>query len=86
MAVVVDDVFFKSMGRMEATSDLSNADIAWFIVDYKVEKSRSKLVVAGTHFTTLEMAINGLTAGLPVTLSEFEEDILGRIATGIKIL
>jgi len=86
MAVVVDDVFFNSMGKMEATSDLSNADIAWFIVDYKINRSRSELFVAGTRYTTLELAINGLTAGLPVTLSEFEEEILRRIAAGIKIL
>ncbi len=85
IAVVVDLAFFSSMGKMESTRDLSNADIAWVIVDYQMKEKHGDLFVSSICYTTLEMAITGLTAGLPVTLSEFEEDIIRRIPTGVSV-
>jgi hypothetical protein len=85
IAVVVDSAFFNSMGKMESTLDLSNADIAWFIMDYQIKKAGVNIYVSSVCYTTLEMAITGLTAGFPITLSEFEEDILRRIQTGVFI-
>lgn len=85
IAVVVDSAFFNSMGKMESTLDLSNADIAWFIMDYQIKKAGVNIYVSSVCYTTLEMAITGLTAGFPITLSEFEADILRRIPTGVFI-
>lgn len=34
MAVVVDRSFFKSMGKMETVSHVSNGDIVWIVVDF----------------------------------------------------
>ncbi|RKQ72497.1 NotI family restriction endonuclease [Oceanibaculum indicum] len=81
MAVVVDRSFFNSMGRMEAVGDLSNSDIAWFLVDFeKTSKGDAfKLVAAEVVFTTLERAIEGLTGGSPVPLSEFEQRIAEKL-------
>lgn len=35
MAVVVDRAFFDSIGAMDKVEDLSNADVAWFIVRFE---------------------------------------------------
>lgn len=82
MAVVVDRSFFDSMGPMETVTDLSNSDIAWFLVGFeKAESGDSfKLVEAEVKYTTLERAIEGLTGGAAVPLSEFEQ----RIATKLN--
>ncbi|MGZ9811865.1 NotI family restriction endonuclease [Pseudoroseicyclus sp. H15] len=77
MAVVVDAPFFYSMGKMEAVQDLSNADIAWFLVDFKQAAPGTpfQLEVVEEVYTTLESATLGLTGGLPVSQSEFETRI-----------
>ena len=85
MAVVVDSSFFKAMGKMGRTSDVSNADIIWFIMDYKIDRKKAKIFLSDIFFTTLEMAITGLTAGQPVTLAAFEEDIVKRVPNGIIV-
>lgn len=77
MAVVVDAPFFQSMGKMDRVSDVSNADIVWFLVDF-VEDQRSgqfRLAVIEEVFTTLESATLGLTGGVPLTKGEFETRI-----------
>ncbi|MBX9659136.1 MAG: hypothetical protein K2X00_11265 [Nitrospiraceae bacterium] len=77
MAVVVDVPFFRSMGAMRTVSDVSNADIVWFLVDFvRVDgKEHRQIVVVEEHCTTLEAAIEGLTGGVPVSLGEFEKRI-----------
>lgn len=79
MAVVVDEAFFASLGRMDNVSDVSNSDIAWFIVGFEEGETASRLVPRGVRYTTLERAVEGLTAGLPVTLGQFETEIKGRL-------
>jgi hypothetical protein len=77
MAVVVDAPFFHSMGQMEAVGDVSNADIVWFLVDFveSPDGGPFRLTVVGEVYTTLDAATLGLTGGLPVTKSEFEQRI-----------
>lgn len=74
MAVVVDVPFFRSMGEMRTVSDVSNADIVWFLVDFPTPQTGAlrDLTVVETLYTTLESAIEGLTGGVPVSLEEFE--------------
>ncbi len=81
MAVVVDRAFFDSIGEMDRVTDISNADIAWFIVRFEpVEgQARMRMVRDEVRSTTLERSVEGLTGGKPVPLAVFEE----RIATGI---
>ena len=77
MAVVVDRAFFDSIGEMDDVVDISNADIAWFIVRFEeVEgQKRTRIVRDEVRFTTLERSVEGLTGGKPVPLSVFETRI-----------
>lgn len=77
MAVVVDRAFFDSIGEMDNVSDISNADIAWFIVRFEeVEgQKRTRIVRDEVRYTTLERSVEGLTGGKPVALSIFENRI-----------
>lgn len=79
MAVVVDESFFAALGRMDDIGEPSNADIAWFIVKFEFNNERWKLVPDRTCFVTLERAVEGLTAGRPVTLDEFESSIRSKL-------
>lgn len=80
MAVVVDRAFFDSIGEMDNVADISNADIAWFIVRFEeVEgEKRTRIVRDEVRFTTLERSVEGLTGGKPVALSIFENRISGK--------
>lgn len=77
MAVVVDAPFFYSMGKMERVLHLSNADIVWFLVDFKQAAPGEpfRLEVVEEFYTTLESATLGLTGGVPVSQGEFEDRI-----------
>ena len=79
MAVVIDNSFFSAIGKMDNVNDLSNADIAWFVVNYNEEKKDATLECGFTLFTTLERTVEGLTGGLPVSLDEFEKRIKKKI-------
>lgn len=79
MAVVIDEDFFEALAPMEAIDDISSADIAWFIVAYEADGAAYRLARKRVHFTTLERAVEGLTAGRPVTLSVFESRILTKL-------
>ncbi len=72
MCVVVDRQFFSAVAPMEEQTDLSNCDIVWFVVTYEQAGSVARLTPDHVRFTTLERAVEGLTAGVPVTLPEFE--------------
>lgn len=77
MAVVVDRAFFDSLGPMETITDISNADIAWFIVRFEEPDNckQATLIRDKVRFTTLERSVEGLTGGRPVSLAEFENRI-----------
>jgi hypothetical protein len=77
MAVVVDRAFFDSIGEMDDVTDISNADIAWFIVRFEeVPGSKhTRIVRDEVRYTTLERSVEGLTGGKPVPLSVFENRI-----------
>ena len=77
MAVVVDRAFFDSIGEMDNVADISNADIAWFIVRFEeVEgQNRTRIVRDEVRYTTLERSVEGLTGGKPVPLPAFEDRI-----------
>lgn len=75
MAVVVDEAFFSALGKMDDVPEPSNADIAWFIVKFEEQAGTAQLQRHRVQFTTLERAVEGLTAGKPVSLPEFERRI-----------
>ena len=77
MAIVVDWAFYHSMGQMEQTKHISNADIAWFIADFVEDpvSGRYQLKIVDEIYTTLESATLGLTGGIPVAQGDFEARI-----------
>lgn len=81
MAVVVDRAFFDSIGEMDNVSDISNADIAWFVVRFaeKPGERQSNMVLDEVRYTTLERSVEGLTGGKPVPKNEFERRINGKL-------
>ncbi len=79
MAVVVDEDFWAAMAPMETVRDVSNCDIAWFVVGYDEERGRARLRKREVYFTTLERSIEGLTAGVPVSLEVFEQQIRAKL-------
>jgi hypothetical protein len=62
---------------MDHVADISNADIAWFIVGFEKNASTGlvHLVRDEVRFTTLERSVEGLTGGKPVPLPVFEDRI-----------
>ena len=74
MAVVVDKPFFGSLGKMIEVNHISNADIAWYVVDYD---SNGSIGIDQVVFTTLESSVEALTAGKPLNQAEFEAEIQG---------
>lgn len=82
MAVVVDRAFFDSIGEMDNVADISNADVAWFIVKFEEDEGqrRVRIVRDEVRFTTLERSVEGLTGGKPVPLPVFETRINEKIA------
>lgn len=79
-AVVVDSAFFDSLGPMRLEPHASNADIAWFVVACDDTTPVRRLKKVRVHFTTLDSAVEGLTAGQPVTQEMFESRIRARLA------
>lgn len=79
MAVVIDEDFFQALGHMDTIESVSNADIGWFVVGYDQCGSTFKLSPREVVLTTLEKAVEGLTAGLPVDLAQFEDQILAKL-------
>jgi len=79
MAVVVDEAFFYEMAEMEAVEHISNCDIVWIVVGYEREGDALRLQKRKVHFTTLEDAVLGLTAGKPVAREQFEDRILRKL-------
>jgi hypothetical protein len=80
MAVVVDRSFFAALGSMDDVGDISNCDIAWFVMDYDENPGAFALKPAFVRMTTLERAVEGLTGGNPVSLSLFEQRVRQKLA------
>ncbi len=76
MAVVVDEDFFNAMGRMNTVDEITNCDVAWFVVSYDEKLTLNR---GGVYFTTLEESVQGLVAGRPVSLPEFEQRLLEKL-------
>lgn len=81
MAVVVDRAFFDSIGEMDHVADISNADIAWFIVSFEEVHgcNRTRIKREEVRYTTLERSVEGLTGGKPVPLPAFETRISDKL-------
>ncbi len=79
MAVVVDIDFWEALGPMVQVGHISNCDIAWFIVRYDETPDGTRLALEKVYLTTLESSVEGLTAGLPVSLEVFEQRILQKL-------
>ncbi len=79
MAVVVDLSFWNSLGPMDRVADVSNCDVAWFVVSYNRSPKGFTLAPHALHLTTLERAVEGLTGGRPVSLDVFETNIRARL-------
>lgn len=88
MAVVVDRAFFDSIGEMDNVADISNADIAWFIVKFEEVQGeiQTRLVRDEIRYTTLERSVEGLTGGKPVPLPIFESRINEKIKVPVTTL
>lgn len=80
MAVVVDKAFWESLGAMREVKDVSNSEIAWFVLSYApATGGRFHLQRHAVHFTTLDHAVEGLTGGMPVSLESFESEVRARL-------
>jgi hypothetical protein len=79
MAVVVDRGFFNAMGRMRSVPHISNCDVAWFVVKFERSGDAYRLALDDVQYTTLEDSVEGLTAGVAVSLEVFEQRILSKL-------
>jgi len=75
MCVLVDRMLFNALGRMEPVQDVSNCDIAWFVVRYDENESGVQLQHDFVHLTTLEYAIEGLAQVNGLSLLDIEKRI-----------
>ncbi len=81
MAVVVDRPFFDALGPMDRVPHVSNSDIVWFVVRFDEDplNGRATLAIDEVRYTTLERAVEGLTAGIPTSLGDFETKIRNKL-------
>lgn len=82
-AVVIGRDFYAAMAPMDEVDDVSNSDIVWFVMDIVQDEvgNRAHLRTGSMHLTTLERAVEGLTAGVPVSRAEFERRVLAKHQT-----
>ena len=79
MAVVVDESFFDRFGDMDRATDISNCDIVWFVTRYDESEGETRIARAYVQMSTLERTVEGLTAGYPKPLRDFEESIYNKL-------
>ncbi len=79
LGVVVDEGFWHSLSRMDEVDDVSNCDVAWFVMRYEEGIRGTRLVPGQVHLTTLERSVEGLTAGHPVSLEVFERRVQDKL-------
>lgn len=77
MVVVIDKPFFRSIAPMRQVTNISNCDIMWVVVNYNGPSG--ELAIEQVILTTLENSVEGLTAGEPLTRTEFEQDLQSSI-------
>lgn len=81
MAVIIDKAFWESLSEMREVQDVSNSEIAWFVVSYApTTAGHFVLRRHEVHFTTLSHAVEGLTGGTPMSLERFEREIHARLS------
>lgn len=73
MAVVIDKPFADSLGKFVEVPHVSNCDIIWIVVDF--DSSTGQMSISRKIFTTLESSVEALTAGVPLSLDEFEGEM-----------
>jgi hypothetical protein len=79
-AVVVDEPFYKELGKMKYANDPSNADIAWFVMKYEtLPDGNVSLKPGNVYYTTLGEAIEGLVRAQAIPKYAFEEEIKARL-------
>jgi hypothetical protein len=79
MAVVVDADFFSSLGTMREANDLSNAELAWFVVEFVDQGTSFSLQPKQVFVTRLRDAIEGLVAAVPIPRPQFEEALRSKL-------
>ena len=79
MAVVIDADFFSHLGSMKQANDLSNAELAWFVVQYVEQGTNFCLQPKEVFITRLRDAIEGLVAAVPIPQPKFEEAIRSKM-------
>jgi len=79
MAVVIDEDFFNQLGSMREANDLSNAELAWFVVQYVEQGQKISLQPRRVFITRLKDAMEGLIAAVPVPKPKFEEAIRAKL-------
>lgn len=73
MAVVIDKPFANSLGRFVEVPHVSNCDIIWIVVDFNTETG--EMFIERKILTTLESSVEALTAGIPLSLEQFEAEM-----------
>jgi hypothetical protein len=77
MAVVVDEEFFREViGSIRVVDEVPDCEVAWFVVRYE----GSKLRRANLYLTTLDEAVKSVTAGSGLSLGDFQQRILAKLA------
>ncbi|HXE74844.1 MAG TPA: NotI family restriction endonuclease [Candidatus Xenobia bacterium] len=80
MAVVLDRSFASAMGVTSDVADVSNCEVAWFIVRYVEQDHSVSLELDSVLLTTLQSAVEALTGGRPLRQEEFEAKIREKLA------
>ena len=75
MAVVIDEAFFSSLVGLQPERHLSNAEIAWFVVQYELKSNRWKLTPKEVVFSQLDTSVKALTGGVPLSKEKFETQL-----------
>jgi hypothetical protein len=75
MAVVIDEAFFSSLVGLQPERHLSNAEIAWFVVQYELKSNRWKLTPKEVVYSQLHTSVKALTGGVPVSKEKFEAQL-----------
>ena len=80
MAVVIDRPFFESLVGLEREKHLSNAEIVWFITDYKETTTGWTMVPGEVIYTSLDTSVKALTGGTPLSREAFEAQLKSKLA------
>jgi hypothetical protein len=77
MAVVVDEEFFKEVvGSVKVVDEVPDCEVAWFVITY----DGSELKRANLYLTTLDEAVKSVTAGSGLSLGDFQQRIVAKLA------